>query len=240
MESIETKLVDYTTPLIEKYAIKDKATSLLQTSDGLVDSAIKYADANAPATMSFIDTVVKQALLDPENVTHFHAVRAEYLAKVQTALDAVKERVVASKENATALFHERAAVVQKAITDALESVRASEMPASLLGRVAEAWSSFLELDVVKSALEKAAPHVTKAVTVAKGAFAAVKEDRRYAIAYNKAISTLEKVTAHEAYTSRVEPILKPVITKVSEYEKYYAPALEALKPTLASHAVAAK
>ena len=49
----------------------------------------------------------------------------------------------------------------------------------------------------------------------------------------------EKVTAHEAYTSRVEPILKPVITKVSEYEKYYAPALEALKPTLAEAAEAA-
>jgi len=240
VESIETKLVEYGTPLVEKYDIKDKAATLLAKSDELVDSVINYADANAPVTMGFVDAVLKQALLDPENVKHFHAVRAEYLSKVQTALDAVKERVMASKEKSLELFHERAAVVQKSITDALESIRTSEMPATLIGRVAEAWGSFLELDVVKSALEKAAPHVTKAVSLAKSAAESVKADKRYNMVYTKAVEVLEKVTATQIYATRVEPTIKPVLSKVTEYEKYYTPALEYIKPTIASHEITAK
>ena len=190
--------------------------------------------------MGFVDAVLKQALLDPENVKHFHAVRAEYLSKVQTALDAVKERVMSSKEKSLELFHERAAAVQKSITDALESIRTSEMPATLIGRVAEAWGSFLELDVVKSALEKAAPHVTKAVSLAKSAAESVKADKRYNMVYTKAVEVLEKVTATQIYATRVEPTIKPVLSKVTEYEKYYTPALEYIKPTIASHEITAK
>ena len=166
--------------------------------------------------------------------------RAEYLSKVQTALDAVKERVVSSKEKSLELFHERAAAVQKSITDALESIRTSEMPATLIGRVAEAWGSFLELDVVKSALEKAAPHVTKAVSLAKSAAESVKADKRYNMVYTKAVEVLEKVTATQIYATRVEPTIKPVLSKVTEYEKYYTPALEYIKPTIASHEITAK
>merc|ERR1712216_97586 len=151
VESIETKLVEYGTPLVEKYDIKDKAATLLAKSDELVDSVINYADANAPVTMGFVDAVLKQALLDPENVQHFHA-----------------------------------------------------------------------------------------VSLAKSAAESVKADKRYNMVYTKAVEVLEKVTATQIYATRVEPTIKPFLSKVTEYEKYYTPALEYIKPTIASHEITAK
>lgn len=165
VEAVETTLVQYSTPLVEKYG--GYIPSLLALVDTKVDSAIKAVEGSYPVTAS-------KAIIDTQSEKAKAVIQAKdaFLAKTEDAIKNIRETVARHVETGKALpsyYHEvvktHVETLSKSIKDAREAGIGPTFESAVntvQKTAAQAWTSLSKIPVVSATVEKLSPSVIAA------------------------------------------------------------------------------